>query len=127
MSTATGLDDFCAAFERYDVDALVDVLSADATWEMPPFPGWYEGVRNVIDLSKNQCPAAGPGDLRMVPTTCNGLPAAGMYLRETGPDGQVWRPFQLDVLVLREGRVRHVSAFFEKDLFRLAGLPGELR
>lgn len=115
-------DDFCAAFERYDVNSLVGVLAADATWEMPPFPGWYEGAAAVIELSKNQCPAGQTGDLRMVPTTCNGLPAAGMYLR--GEDD--WDAFQLDVLVIREGKLQHVAAFFEQRLFELAGLPTRL-
>lgn len=112
-------DAFCAAFERHDIDSLVGVLAADATWEMPPFTGWYVGAQSVIDLAKYQCPASAPGDLRMIPTTCNGLPAAGMYLR----NGGVWEPFQLDVLVVRAGTVQHVAAFFGKELFTLAGLP----
>ncbi|GAA4682860.1 sigma-70 family RNA polymerase sigma factor [Gordonia humi] len=112
-------DDFCRAFEDHDVDGVVGVLAADAIWEMPPFPGWYRGAAEIGVLTSTQCPAAVAGDLRMVRTVCNGMPAAGMYLR----DGDVWRPFQLDVLTIVDERVSHVRAFFDDDLFPLAGLP----
>ncbi|WP_440713381.1 sigma-70 family RNA polymerase sigma factor [Gordonia sp. FQ] len=115
-------DEFCAAFERYDIDGVVSVLAADAVWEMPPFPGWYRDAERIGELSRAQCPAQRPGDLAMVPTTANGLPAAGMYLR----DGDEWRPFQLDVLTISGGAVTHVGAFFEPALFALAGLPDRL-
>lgn len=128
-------DEFCRAFERYDVDGVVRVLAADAIWEMPPFPGWYRGAEQIGLLTRAQCPARGPGDLRMIPTSCNGLPAAGMYLREPDlrhPDrgvsggAGVWRPFQLDVLTIRDGAIAHVGAFFSPEAFDLAGLPVEL-
>lgn len=111
--------EFCSAFERHDIPAVVGVLSADAVWEMPPFPGWYVGAEDIGVLSLAQCPAKEAGDLKMLKTTCNGRPAAGMYLR----DGDVWRPFQLDVLAISDGAITHVGAFFEPALFRLAGLP----
>lgn len=120
-------DEFCAAFERYDIDGVVKVLAADAIWEMPPFPGWYRGAQEIGILSRTQCPAQGPGDIRMVPTSCNGLPAAGMYMRDRSSNGPaVWRPFQMDVLTIRDGEIAHVGAFFEPEAFRLAGLPDEL-
>ncbi|MGB6124946.1 MAG: sigma-70 family RNA polymerase sigma factor [Gordonia sp. (in: high G+C Gram-positive bacteria)] len=112
-------DDFCTAFERHDIPGVVDVLAADAIWEMPPFPGWYIGAEEIGVLTLSQCPAKVADDLKMVKTTCNGQPAAGMYLR----DGDVWRRFQLDVLSIVEGKVVHVGAFFEPALFSLAGLP----
>ncbi|GAA3955253.1 sigma-70 family RNA polymerase sigma factor [Gordonia caeni] len=119
-------DEFCAAFERYDVDGVVRVLAADAIWEMPPFPGWYAGAGQIGLLTRTQCPAQRAGDLRMVPTSCNGLPAAGMYLREPASGGDRWLPFQLDVLTIRDGAIAHVGAFFSAEAFRLAGLPAEL-
>ncbi|WP_265738990.1 sigma-70 family RNA polymerase sigma factor [Gordonia zhenghanii] len=115
-------DEFCRAFADHDVDGVVGVLASDAVWEMPPFPGWYQGAAEIGELTENQCPAAAPGDLKMVPTVSNGLPAAGMYMR----DGEVWRPFQLDVISIADGAVAHVAAFFGEDLFRLAGLPAVL-
>src|SRR5919107_1524842 len=34
------LDDYVAAFEHYDIPRIVELLTADAVWEMPPFTGW---------------------------------------------------------------------------------------
>ncbi|MBM7366076.1 RNA polymerase subunit sigma-70 [Gordonia hydrophobica] len=115
-------DEFCSAFERHDIPGVVGVLAADAVWEMPPFPGWYRGRESIGILNSTQCPAKQAGDIRMVKTTCNGLPAAGMYMR----DGDVWRRFQLDVLTIVDGEIAHVGAFFETELFTLAGLPDTL-
>lgn len=116
-------EEFCAAFERHDIDGVVGLLADEAVWEMPPFPGWYVGAAAIGTLTRTQCPAQRAGDLRMIPTTCNGLPAAGMYLRTTDAGRDVWRPFQLDVISIVDGKVAHVGAFFEPELFRLAGLP----
>ncbi|WP_019200658.1 sigma-70 family RNA polymerase sigma factor [Tsukamurella sp. 1534] len=116
-------EEVCAAFERHDIDGVVRILAADATWEMPPIPGWYRGAEQIGMLSRTQCPAQVAGDLRMIPVVCNGMPAAAMYLR----DGDIWLPFQLDVLTFTDGALTHVSAFLDPAaLFALAGLPPTL-
>lgn len=113
-------DRFCSSFARHDVDGVVRVLAEDAIWEMPPFPGWYQGAEQIGQLTLSQCPAQHDGDLRLIKTSCNGQPATGMYLR----DDDVWHPFQLNVLSFSAaGELVHVGAFFEPELFRLAGLP----
>ena len=115
--------ELCAAFERYDVPAVVGVLAEQSTWQMPPFDQYYVGREDIAMLIGGQCPASGPMDLRMVPVVCNGQPAAGMYLR--GEDG-VYRPFQLCVVDIVDGEITGVVGFFDEDAFRHAGLPGEL-
>lgn len=117
------LERYAAAFERYDVPAIVATLSEDATWEMPPFEGWYRGADQIGLLISTYCPAEGPGDQVLVPTTANGQPAFALYMR--GPDG-VHRAFQLQVLTLGEERVDAVTVFFDLDLFDVFGLPQEL-
>ncbi|HEX2804571.1 MAG TPA: sigma-70 family RNA polymerase sigma factor [Kineosporiaceae bacterium] len=119
------LDRYLAAFENYDTDAVVALLAEDATWEMPPYTGWYEGADAIGVLIRTQCPAKGPGDLRFVATSANGQPAFAAWLRE--PDG-VHRAFQihvLDLATLPDGRpvVKHVACFFDTSLFRAFGLP----
>ncbi len=110
-------------FEKYDIDSLVDMLTKDAIWEMPPFDGWYQGADAIVTLIKLNCPAKAPGDQVMLPTTANGQPALGLYMR--GEDG-VHRPFQLQVLDIVGGKVAHATAFFADDttaLFARFGLP----
>ena len=69
-----------------------EMLTTDAIWVMPPFTGWYQGNVEIGRLIANKCPATKAGDMRMVPTTANGQPAFGLYMR--GLDGRM-RPFQL--------------------------------
>jgi RNA polymerase sigma-70 factor, ECF subfamily len=113
------LDRFVTAFERKDISAMVELFTKDAIWEMPPFTGWYQGAENIARLIDTQCPAQGPGDMRLVPTWANGQPAFGLYMRE----GDVYRPFNLPVLTLSSSGVEHVASFFDTRLFATFGLP----
>ncbi len=119
------LEQYMAAFERYDTRALVVLLKDDATWEMPPFTGWYRGAEQIAALIGTQCPAERPDDMKMLAVEANGQPACAMWM--IGPDG-VHRAFQLHVLDVVEGGdgtvgVAHVSAFFDTALFDAFGLP----
>ncbi len=116
------LDRYIAAFETYDIDRLVELFTAEAIWEMPPYAGWYRGARDIITLIHQQCPAEHPGDMRMIPLIANGQPAAAMYMRA----GDVHVPFQLHVLDMVDGRISHVVAFLDGALFAKFGLPGSL-
>ncbi len=116
------LDRYIAAFEAYDIDRLVELFTAEAIWEMPPYAGWYRGPRDIIALIHHQCPAESPGDMRLIPLVANGQPAAAMYMRA----GDVHLPFQLHVLDVRADRVSRVVAFLDGTLFEKFGLPGSL-
>ena len=115
---------YVSAFERYDVDAIVELFTDKAIWEMPPFTGWYQGAESIGTLIRGKCPAEKAGDQILLPTVANGQPAFGLYMR--GPDG-VHRPFQLQVLELSpDGKVGHVVAFFSETTtedFARFGLP----
>ncbi len=114
------LDRYAAAFEAYDIPGIVELLTDDAVWEMPPFTGWYQGAETIGRLISCNCPADKSGDQIMVPTAANGQPAFGLYMR--GADGQ-HLPFQLQVLSTNGRAVSHVVAFFDVSLFPKFGLP----
>jgi RNA polymerase sigma-70 factor (ECF subfamily) len=114
------LDRYVTAFENYDVAAIVELFTADAVWEMPPFTAWYQGAENIGRLIAAQCPAEGPGDLRLVPTEANGQPAFAMYLRD--PVDGVYHAFGLHVLTLTASGIAHVALFFDLSLFATFGL-----
>jgi RNA polymerase sigma-70 factor, ECF subfamily len=117
------LERYVAAFENYDVASIVRLLTEDAVWEMPPFTGWYRGAEQIGSLIATQCPASGPGDMRMVPTSANGQPALALYMRDS--DG-VHRAFQLQQLTISGDRVTHVVCYFDTSLFATFGLPDQL-
>ena len=116
------LERYVDAFWRKDIDTIVSMLTEDATWEMPPFLGWYRGNENIGRLIDTQCPG-GVHDMPMVATTANGQPAFGLYMRTERGD---FVPFHLQVLTLDGERVSRVGAFFDTRLFREFGLPERL-
>jgi RNA polymerase sigma-70 factor, ECF subfamily len=116
------LDRYIAAFETYDIDRLVELFTAEAIWEMPPYTGWYQGPQAIITLIHQQCPAESPGDMRMLPLVANGQPAAAMYMRVGG----VHQAFQLHVLDMGADGVSRVVAFLDDTLFPKFGLPRAL-
>jgi RNA polymerase sigma-70 factor (ECF subfamily) len=117
------LERYVSAFERYDIDEIVTMLTADAIWDMPPFTAWYQGNQEIGRLIATKCPASKAGDMRLVPTTANGQPAFGLYMR--GDDGRMTAFHLQQLTVTREG-VTRVTAYFEPRLFETFGLPAEL-
>ena len=117
------LVDYVAAFENYDVSRIVELLSADAIWEMPPYLGWYQGAEQIGQLIKVNCPAEAAGDQVLLPTAANGQPAFGLYMRQ--PDGS-YAAFQIQVLTVTGDRVSRVGVFFDLSLFERFGLPATL-
>lgn len=113
---------YIAAFETYDIDRLVELFTAEAIWEMPPYAGWYRGAADIVTLIHQQCSAEAGGDMRLLPLVANGQLAAAMYMRA----GDVHVPFQLHVLDVHGEKVSHVVAFLDETLFTKFGLPGSL-
>lgn len=111
---------YVEAFQRYDVDRIVALLTADATWDMPPFEDWYLGAADIGRLIATQCPATGPDSMRLLRTRANGSPAVAVYMQGAGG---VHRAFQLQHLTVTAEGVRAVTAWFDTTLFVRFGLP----
>src|SRR5207247_1664192 len=60
------VNEFVAAWERADVDAVVAMLADDPAMTMPPLPTWYQGREAVATFLKGW-PLAGTVPSRMVP------------------------------------------------------------
>jgi RNA polymerase sigma-70 factor (ECF subfamily) len=116
---------YISAFEDYDIERLVEMFTAEAIWEMPPFDAWYQGGPAIGALIHHNCPANSADDMRLLPLTANGQPAAAMYMRLPETDGR-HVPFQLHVLDLGPDGISHVVAFLDTSLFAKFGLPEAL-
>ena len=113
---------FADAFERGEVDAILDLLADDATFSMPPYPDRYEGREAIA--SSWLMPSGPPPRLRYVATRANGQPALATYLLDPATDA--FLPLALDVLTLREGQITDVTAFRTPALFPRFGLPARI-
>ena len=108
------------AFERYDIEAFVQLLHEDATQHMPPFEMWLRGASDIGTWMR------GPGSecegSRVFLTSANGTPAVAQYRPRAGGGHEPWG---LHVLEIEGGKVAHISTFLDvgTGLFVKLGLP----
>src|SRR6266700_3723850 len=110
------------ALEAGRVEVIVAMLAEDATFAMPPYPGWYRG-RDALSKSW-LTPSEPPAGLRYVPTRANRQLALGAY--KLDPQQGSYLPVALDVLSLRGTRITAITAFRTPQVFPRFGLPGKL-
>jgi RNA polymerase sigma-70 factor, ECF subfamily len=102
------VDRYVDAWERSDVDAFTALLTADATFAMPPLATWYT-PRETIATWAREFSLSGEWRWRTVLTRANAQPALAFYAwNETAAK---YLPFALNVLSLRDGLVSDVTAF----------------
>ena len=110
---------YVAAFESYDIDALVSLLHEDATQTMPPYELW---LRGAVDIGRwHLGPGIGCRGSRLVPVAASGLPAFGFY-RPSGPGGRL-EPWSIQVIEVSSGRIARLTHFLGARLFPVFGLP----
>jgi len=120
---------YADALEAADADTLIGMLTADATWSMPPHPTWYRG-HDIIRRWLITDPLT--VRWRHLPTWANGQLAVGCYAY--ADDAGRYLPWVIDVLTLSPtGReIAAVTAFVVSDepdpaaIFDAFDLPPEL-
>jgi len=109
------------AFERYDIDSLVELLHEDAIQSMPPYALWLQGRDEMGKWYLGQ--GIGCKGSRLLATAANGCPAFASY-RPQGPG--VWEPFALQIIEISRGRISAIHNFLYPELFPAFGLPTRL-
>jgi RNA polymerase sigma-70 factor, ECF subfamily len=106
---------YMSAWEAADVEAIVELLTDDAKYSMPPLPQWFEGRDGIREFLLD-----GPlkSQWKFVPAWANGQLAFGTYMLSEGH----YVPMGLDLLVLRGPAIAEVVSFLEAD-FADFGLP----
>ena len=110
------VEQFIAAHERLDTEAVIAIAARDIRVTMPPLPYCFQGTEALRPLMAD---AAAMGEWRLVPAGANRLPAAASYLRRSGDS--VFRAFKLDVMRV-EGAVIAEITTFPADHFAAFGL-----
>jgi RNA polymerase sigma-70 factor (TIGR02960 family) len=110
------LERFVEAWERVDIQGLVDLLREDAVMAMPPEPVWFDGPDAVGEFFAT-VPAE--GDLtrvKVVPTRANLRPALAAYF-----DGEA---YGMMVFEVADDRISEIVGFAEAaKIFDRFGLP----
>ena len=103
-------DRYAAAWEAADIDAIVAMLAADATYSMPPELDWFRGTAAIRQFIMD-----GPAAYRwrFLPARANAQAAFGTYLWDDGAGCFTW--VSLDVLTLDGTRITDVVSFLGGD------------
>jgi RNA polymerase sigma-70 factor (TIGR02960 family) len=108
------------AWEAGDADAIVSLLTDDASFSMPPQALTIRG-REEIGAFFRETPLRHPW--RLVPTSAGGGQLAfGNYTLE----GSTWTAHSVDVVSLRGDKISAITAFIEPSLLPILGLPEHL-
>ncbi len=107
------------AFEHYDIDALVALLSEDARLSMPPYDLWLRGAEQLrawyLGVGRH-CEGS-----RLVAVSANGAPAFAQYRSSAQGGHEAWA---LQVIDISDGRVAAIDSFLDvQRMFPLFGLP----
>jgi RNA polymerase sigma-70 factor, ECF subfamily len=118
------LERYVDAFQRYDVDALTELLREDASQSMPPFDMWLAGREDVLKWWFG--PGIGCRGSRVIPVeSANGSIAFGQY--KPSESGSGYDPWALQVLEIVDGKIVDITFFLSTErLFPLWGLPPRL-
>jgi RNA polymerase sigma-70 factor, ECF subfamily len=105
------------AWERGDVDAVVSMLTEDASFSMPPLRKWFRG-REAIRSFLPRGPMA--MRRRFVPVRANAQLAFGTYRWDEAEGGYVANA--VHVLTLRDTEVSDATCFLSPEVFPAFGL-----
>jgi RNA polymerase sigma-70 factor, ECF subfamily len=114
---------YTTAWERGDPEAILALLTDDASFSMPPYTVWCSGRASIAGFL-----VAGPlrERWRLRPTRANGQLAFGCYAWRDDLDRYVGH--SIDVIALRGDAIAQIVAFLEVDARTLEGfgLPAQL-
>ena len=117
------LQRYVDAFQRYDLEALTAVISADAKQSMPPYDMWLSGRDDIFAWWWG--PGIGCKGSRLLPAPkANGSVAYGQY--KPSPSSG-YDPWALQVIEVEDGSITQLTFFLDtKRFFPLFGLPDRL-
>ncbi len=117
------VDRYVEAFERADVDAVVEMLASDGAMTMPLLPTWYRGREAVSAFLTADVLRRGRR-WRLVPSRANGQLAFGNYRWDE--ERESFQPRSISVLTLDGEAIAEITTFIGPELLARFGLPDEL-
>jgi RNA polymerase sigma-70 factor (ECF subfamily) len=119
---AAAVERFVDAFERFDLDQLLALLTQDARLTMPPEPFELRGPQAIAGFLRET--HFWGQDHKLIHTRANGQPALVFYLAD--PCAPIWRASSFVVLTLRGNQVSVITRFSDRGLLARFGLPRTL-
>lgn len=111
------------AWEHHDVEALVALLTNDATQAMPPYPSWWSGRDTIVAAITGLGSPFYERWNYVAATRANGQLTVGAYLWDDSRGA--FRATGLDVLTVRGELIASITSYAYPDMFPRFGLPRE--
>jgi RNA polymerase sigma-70 factor, ECF subfamily len=111
------------AFERADVDAVVEMLAIDGAFTMPPLPTWFRGRKAVGTFLADHV-LAPDKRWRVVPTRANGQLAFGNYRWDD--EREIFEPRSMTVFTLGAQGIGEMTTFIGPERLARFGLPDQI-
>jgi RNA polymerase sigma-70 factor, ECF subfamily len=105
------VEGYLDAWDRGDIDAVVAMLTEDATFAMPPARSWYRG-HEALTAFLGVGPLSGAWRWRHVFVRASGQPALAFYSWDEAEG--TYLAFALNVLAIRDGLISDVTAFIAR-------------
>jgi len=118
------VEDFVAAWERADVDAVVAMLAQDAVLTMPPQATWFSGAGTIGAFLAAYPLAPDAPRIRLVPTQANGQMAFGHYSWRA--EENAFMPHAITVLSLSGAHIAEITIFKSAEAFGGFDLPARI-
>jgi RNA polymerase sigma-70 factor (ECF subfamily) len=108
------------AWERRDINGIVELLAKDARFAMPPLPAWFEGRTAVQRFFEERI---FENRWKLLPMTANGQLAVACYRADVGSNS--FPLSAVNVLTLRGNEIAQMDGFLGPEAQRPFGLPPE--
>ncbi len=110
------------AWERADVEGIVELLTEDAYIAMPPYRTWYSG-RDAVEVFLRKTPLR-ERRWRVLPSHANGQLSFANYLWDE--EKRTYAFHGTEVMTLRGDRISEWMAFLDPEGYAIFGLPATL-
>lgn len=111
---------YVEAWQRGDMDALVELLHEDATISMPPMPSWYRGREAIRAFLAPKVAMQGPRRMVRIDGADPYMFAA--YRGKQAP----YEGYCIQVVQVVGGKITEMHAFIGRELFPKFGLPDQI-
>ena len=107
------VENYVDAWQRGDIEAVVAMLSEEATFSMPPLASWFGPGRDAIAEFLARYPLNGDWKWRPLRVRASGQEALAYYSWDD--DTGAYIPFALNVLTIKGDKISDVTAFISRE------------
>ncbi len=121
----TQLEDYVRAWETANIDDLMQLLTDDASFSMPPIPSWYRGREEIRKLvTKTIFRGDASGRWKLLQTAANAQVAYGLYRKND--EAGAYQFYGVQILSHQGRAIKDIITLRQPEFFKYFNLPETL-